>query len=99
MSAPRYAKRRDLNESPLIALARQLGAWLIKTDWPTDWLMWFRDRWDLVEVKRPDKEGWKDEYTRAQKEFRAEATRRGARLITWRVEGDVLATLGAARAA
>lgn len=95
----RRAARRDNNDSELAMLAAQLGAWLIHTDWPTDYLVWFRDRWDLVEIKRPDKEGWASEYTPKQLTFRAEAQRRGARLITWRTPDDVMRHMGARRAA
>jgi hypothetical protein len=86
--------RRDKNEPELIMLAESLGAWIIKTDYPTDWLCWFRN-WDVVEIKRADKEGWKSEYTPSQLTFRAEAARRGARLLTWRTRDDVLDHMGA----
>lgn len=95
----RYAARRDNNDSELAILAASLGAWLVHTDYPTDYLVWFRDRWDLVEIKRADKEGWKDEFTPAQITFRAEAARRGARLIVWRTRENVLAHCGARIAA
>lgn len=91
--------RRDKNEPELILLAESLGGWMIKTDHPSDWLCWFREDWDVVEIKRPDKEGWKSEYTPAQLTFRAEAARRGARLVTWRTSEDVLKHMGAKVAA
>jgi hypothetical protein len=93
------AKRRDLVEPELVKLARTLGAWMIKLDEPCDWLMWFRGKWELVEMKDPSKEGWKDEFTNCQREFLAEAFKRGARIIIWRTEADVLTTLNAKRAA
>jgi hypothetical protein len=96
---PRYNARRDDNDSDLAILASGLGAWLTRTNWPTDYLCWFRDRWDLVEIKRPDKEGWASEYTPKQLTFRADAQRRGARLIVWRTRADVLAYVGAREAA
>lgn len=76
-------------------LAAQFGAWLIRTDWPADYLVWFRDRWDVVEIKRPDKQGWASEYTPKQIIFRAEAQRRGARLVTWHTRDDVMRYTGA----
>lgn len=91
--------RRDANDSELAMLAAGLGAWLTRTDWPTDYLCFFRGQWDLVEIKDPDKEGWSSEFTPAQKAFRAEAVRRGARLIVWRTRLDVLAYVGAREAA
>lgn len=89
----RYAAKRDANEPELIKLARRFGAWLIKIDQPCDWLLWFRGRWDLVEVKDPECEGRADEFTQGQRAFRAEAFRRGATLIVWRTQDDVLKTL------
>jgi hypothetical protein len=91
--------RRDRNEPELVTLATALGVWLIPTNWPTDFLAWFRDRWDLVEIKRPDKEGWASEYTPKQKAFREKAQQIGARLITWRTDDDVYAHVGGRRTA
>lgn len=85
--------RRDDNELDLIKLAQKLGAWLIKLDEPCDWLLWHRGHWELVEVKNPDCAGHADEFTPAQREFRAEAFRRGAKLIVWRTQDDVLNSL------
>ena len=95
----RYAARRDNVELELIRFARQLGAWLVQTDWPCDWILWWRGHWELVEIKDPEKEGHKDEFTPAQWEFRKEAQERGARLVIWRRDADVLATLNATRGA
>lgn len=95
----RRAVRRDKNEPELLKIAEALGIWMIRTDYPSDWLAWFRDRWDVVEIKDPKKEGWKSEYTPRQITFRAEAARRGARLVTWRTENDVYAHVEARRAA
>lgn len=91
--------RRDRNEPELAKLATALGVWLIPTNWPTDFLAWFRDRWDLVEIKRPDKAGWASEYTSKQKAFREKAEQVGARLVTWRTDADVYAHVGARRVA
>ena len=87
------AKRRDDVEPELVHLARKLGAWLVKLDEPCDWLMWYRGRWEPVEVKDPSCEGHADEFTPAQRVFRAEAFRRGARLIVWRTRENVIQTL------
>jgi hypothetical protein len=95
----RRAARRDAIEPELIKLARTLGAWLIELDEPCDWLLWYRGSWNLIEVKDPSCEGHADEFTPAQKAFRAEASRRGAKLIVWRDRQHVLATLGARVAA
>jgi hypothetical protein len=93
------AKRRDIVEPALIKFARTLGAWMIKLDEPCDWLMWYRGCWELVEVKDPSVEGHADEFTTAQRAFRAEAFRRGAKLIVWRTEEDVMNSLNARRVA
>lgn len=93
------AKRRDIVEPELVKLARTLGAWLIKLDEPTDWLMWYRGRWEPVEVKDPSCEGHTDEFTPAQRAFRAEAFQRGAKLIVWRTREDVLNSLNSRIAA
>lgn len=87
------AKKRDNVEPDLIKLAQKLGAWLIKLDEPCDWLMWYRGHWGLVEIKDPSCEGHADEFTPAQRVFRAEAFRRGAKLIVWRTQDDVLNSL------
>lgn len=94
----RYANRRDQNENELVMLAESLGAWMIRTDYPSDWLCWRRE-WDVVEIKDPKKEGWASEYTPLQITFRAEAQRRGARLLTWRTAEDVLKFMGARQSA
>lgn len=93
------AKRRDSVEPELVKLARTLGAWLILLEEPSDWLMWYRGRWEPIEVKDPACQGRANEFTPAQKAFRAEATRRGAKLIVWRTQDDVLDTLNARVAA
>lgn len=93
------AKRRDIVEPELIKLAIKLGAWMIKLDEPCDWLMFYRGTWQPVEIKDPVKEGHADEFTPVQRAFRAEAFRRGAKLIVWRTIDDVLYTLNGRRAA
>ncbi len=91
--SPKHAKRRDLCEPELIKLARTLGAWMIKLDEPCDWLMWYRGSWELVEIKDPSCEDHADEFTPAQRAFRAEAFRRDAKLVVWRTREDVIQTL------
>lgn len=94
----RRAARRDDNDSELETIATQLGALMIATKEPADYLCWWRG-WHVVEIKRPDKEGWKSEYTEAQIRFRMAAKERGAELWTWRCEDDVYESLGARRSA
>lgn len=85
----RYAARRDDNDSTLAAGARALGWWLIKTDEPGDYLGGYRGQWYVVEIKNPDKEGHKDEFTDDQRQFHAEAFRRGLPVLVWRTADDV----------
>lgn len=89
----RYAKRRDTNEPELVKFARELGV-LLECHPPLDWWAWWRGQWTPVEIKRPDKEGWKSEYTDAQVLFLARCKERGARVETWRTEADVLRFVG-----
>lgn len=91
----RHAARRDENEPELVALARTLGAWMIKLHEPTDWLMWYRGRWEPVEIKDPSVQGHANEFTMAQRTFRVEAFKRGVKLIVWRTREDVLKTCNA----
>lgn len=93
------AKRRDIVEPDLIKLAIKLGAWPTKIDEPCDWLVWYRGEWMLVEIKDPAKEGHADEFTPAQRAFRAEAFRRRAKLVVWRTDDDVLKSMNARRVA
>lgn len=96
----RHAKKRDANEPELVHLARLLGAKLHLMHEPSDWLMAHRGQWHLVEIKNPDCQGDRDEYTKAQVKFRIWANYVGAPpIITWRCEADVYRTLGARRAA
>jgi hypothetical protein len=83
----------------LAAFARQLGAWLIPLDEPCDYLLAWQGKWHLIEIKDPDKRGHADEFTNAQQRFHREASERGMPIVIWRTDADVLATLGARRAA
>lgn len=97
--ARRYAARRDNNDATLAKLARDLGATLIQAP-PLDYWCGFRERWlAVVEIKRPDKEGWKNEYTPDQIKTLILLKERGLPVWTWRVENDVLKSLGAIQTA
>lgn len=93
MSLNRYAARRDQNEGPLVLLARQLGALMVK-DGPLDWLCGFRGLWVPTEIKTA-----KGKYTDAQKLFLLYATERSLPVWTWRCDEDVFRDLGAKRTA
>lgn len=95
MSMPRHAARRDSNEQALISLAERLGWWLTKLDTPCDFLGCRRGVWFPIEIKRPERENHADEFTPQQKIFHVDAFRRGARVLVWRTESDVMADSGA----
>lgn len=85
----RYAARRDANEPELIQLAEGLGAFCIQ-EGPFDWWVWWRGRWSLVEVKRPQRKGHRNEYTKAQRALMADLQERAIPLWVWRTRADVL---------
>lgn len=90
MSLPRYAKRRDNNESPIEEAAEKLGWWLIQTDQPGDFIGWFRGRWEIIEVKDPNVQGHAKEFTPSQQKFHEHAKQRGAKVLVWREVQDVI---------
>ena len=53
MSLPRYAKRRDLAEAPIVQALEAVGALVFRLDVPCDLLVLFRGRWHTLEVKTP----------------------------------------------
>jgi hypothetical protein len=92
MAMPRYAARRDANESELVVLAHSLGWRLWKLHEPADWLALRRGQWHVVEIKNPGghrREGAADEYSHDQRKFRAEVFACGGRLLTWRTKDDL----------
>lgn len=94
----RYAARRDQNENDLVAAAEALGAVWVQAP-PMDGWLHFRGVWHLCEVKDPKKQGWKSEYTEAQKLLLIRFSERGIKVNTLRTENDVFALLGARRCA
>ena len=106
MSLPRYAARRDGNEGALIRIAEEFnGLWIPAP--PFDGWLWGRNAcascgasgWRLIEVKLPEREGTKKEFTRAQLETIIRLNERQARWHVIRTEDDILALLGARRTA
>lgn len=93
MTMPRYAGKRDANESDLVTLARQLGAEFEKIG-PLDFWVGVRGRWIPLEIKTDE-----GEYTPKQVNFIARCRDRGLPVWTWRTEADVMRDLGARRAA
>lgn len=90
--------KRDANEPALIGVARQLGA-QFRIGPPLDgWIIW-RGVWLPVEIKLPEREGTKHEYTPAQKRFFTFCRDYGGRWLTWRTDADVIRDLGGRRAA
>lgn len=89
---------RDTNEGPLVGLARRLGASWIE-EGPLDGWMFHRGQWMPVEIKRPEVEGYKHEYTPKQKRFLSWCQAVGATLVIWRTDEDVIRSLGGRRTA
>jgi hypothetical protein len=92
---PRYRAKRDANESPLVALARMIGA-EFEMIGPLDWWVGFRGRWVPLEIKNID---GKNEYTDKQVRFLIRCKERQLPVWTWRTEADVYRDLGARRTA
>ncbi len=93
---PRYTiHRKDQNHDRLVSAAKRCGAWVRKHP-PLDLLVWVGkwQMWMPVEIKRPDKEGHKDEYTPAQLKFFDECKAHDAKWWVWRNESDVFRDLG-----
>jgi hypothetical protein len=47
----RRAAKRDLAEQPIVQALKQIGAQVWLLDYPVDLLVYFRERWFLLEVK------------------------------------------------
>jgi hypothetical protein len=95
----RYSQTtRDANEDPLLKLAAQLGAHWIQGP-PLDGWIFCRGVWMPVEIKMPEREGLKGEYTPAQLRFLRFCSDRAAPHFVWRTEEDVIASLSARRSA
>lgn len=91
----RYAARKDDNHAKLRAAARRCGAVWLEYG-PLDAWVYIK-RWGTftpVEVKRPDKEGHKREFTPAQQRLIADLDAIGAKYFIWRTEADVIRDIG-----
>ena len=56
---------------------------------PADWLGLYLDGWHVIEIKNPDKLGYKYEFTKDQKEFNEAVKNRGGKVLIWRTDADV----------
>jgi hypothetical protein len=65
----RRAARVDSNQQELVQAMRKIGAKVYHVRKPLDLLVGYRGRNILVEVKRPEKKGHADEFTKEEKEF------------------------------
>ena len=92
MSLNRFARRRDRNEAGVLRSIGPLGGFWLPYG-PFDGWLWDRSAWRLCEVKRPDKRGWKSEYTDAQLRLIATLEAREIPWQTLRTEADVLALM------
>ena len=93
MTKPVYANPRDANEQALLRIAERLGAAWYEAG-PLDGWIVFRGAWFPVEIKLPEREGLKHEYTPVQKRFFAWCEIRRAKWFVWRDEADVVRDLG-----
>lgn len=94
------AARRDSNEPDLIKVAKALnGLWIPSGEITFDGILWNRRCWNLLEIKRPNKEGHKDEFTDDQVKLMIKLKEHGAPLQVIRTEDDMLALMGARRSA
>jgi hypothetical protein len=78
----RYALRKDLNQTDVVQALRDIGAEVRVLHKPLDLLVGYRGLNFLLEVKRPDKKGWKSERTPEQIKF----------MDTWRGQFAVVYT-------
>lgn len=93
---PRYTvHRKDRNHDAIVGAAEAYGAWFIKAP-PLDGWVWCKrlNKYMPVEIKMPEREGRKHEYTPAQKRFFFQAARDGASWWVWRTVEDVTRDLG-----
>jgi hypothetical protein len=90
MGMPKHAARRDLNEPELIAAAKTLGWMLWKMHEPADWLALRQGRFYVVEIKNPDCEGHRDEFTGQQLIFHRDVKNAGGEVLVWRRVDDIL---------
>jgi hypothetical protein len=84
----RRAARRDSNDHILAHAAREMGALMVCLDEPCDWLVGFRGKWNLAEIKFG-----KGKYTKGQKVFLEVCKSRGLPVWTWRTLEDVVKSL------
>jgi hypothetical protein len=87
---------RDANEPELVDVFRRLGGVWFEGPPLDGWAFVYRmGLWMPVEIKRPEREGQKHEFTPAQKEFFAKAAGARAQWWTWRTADDVMHCMGA----
>lgn len=90
----RLVHRSDANASPLLKFARKLGLLVEVIERPTDWLVFDGTIWFPAELKVS-----RGTYTDAQKTFLANCAGRGAPVLTWRCEQDILDYVNVSRGA
>ena len=94
----RHFGRRDNNESTILSSVDALhGLWI--PGGPLDGWLWDRRAWHLCEVKRPDKEGHKHEFTDDQLKLIIRLKERSIPFHVLRTDADVLALMGARQTA
>lgn len=95
----RYSQTtRDTNEQALLELAMRLGAHWIQGPPLDGWVSW-RGIWMPVEIKVPEREGLRHEYTPSQQRFIRFCAEKRAPYWVWRTADDVIGSLSARRSA
>lgn len=87
--------RPDNNQKALVKLFVSVGGeWVSRANKPFDGWGWHRGfggtNYLPIEIKNPDKEGHKDEYTQPQLKQMAKMRILGMKWLVWRTEQDVL---------
>lgn len=94
----RRAARRDANESGILSVIDPLGGYWLQHG-PFDGWLWTRRSWELCEVKVPEREGHKDEFTEEQQKLIIRLNERRLPWHTLRTPDDVLKLLNARQTA
>ncbi len=88
MTFNRWDKKVDSNQKELVEILRKRGFQVHQISKPFDLIVAKNGKSAIVEIKDPKKEGWKNEYTPAQKKFLA--SWQGGPIITLRSLEDAL---------
>jgi hypothetical protein len=95
----RYSQNtRDANETAIVKTLERLGGHWYQAPPLDGWVLW-RGLWKPAEIKMPEREGLKYEYTASQQRFLRFAAARGGEVLVLRTDDDVIAALAGRRSA